>query len=58
MFWMVGIFGLLIIVIVGDWYFCGIIIIDRREGKLVNWIYLGMFDLGVIWYWINEDDCD
>lgn len=56
--WMAGTFGLLTTATVGDWYPRGTIITDRREGKPANWIYPGMFDPGVIWYWINEDDCD
>lgn len=56
--WMARTFGLLTTATVGDWYPRGTIITDRPEGKPASWIYPGMFDPGVIWYWINEDDCD
>jgi len=56
--WMERTFGLLTTATKGDWYPRGTIITDRSEGKPANWIYPGMFDPGVIWYWMNEDDCD
>ena len=56
--WLGRTFGLLTTATVGDWYPRGTIITDRAEGKPASWIYPGMFDPGVIWYWINEDDCD
>ena len=41
-----------------DWYGPGTIITDNPDQKPANWIYPEMYDPGVIWYWLNEDDCD
>lgn len=41
------------------YYFLGFIIWGDMDRCLVDWIWDGgMRDFGVIWYWVNEDDCD
>ncbi|XP_065054894.1 uncharacterized protein LOC135683537 isoform X1 [Rhopilema esculentum] len=41
-----------------DWYWWGTIISDNLEYKPAPWISSQMKNPGVIWYWVNEDDCD
>lgn len=36
----------------------GTIISDNVDLKPAYWIYPEMYEPGVIWYWMNEDDCD
>ena len=38
-----------------DW---GSIISEKKSNNPAPWIYGSMPNPGVIWYWINEDDCD
>ena len=38
-----------------DW---GSIISEKKSSNPAPWIYGSMPSPGVIWYWINEDDCD
>ena len=38
-----------------DW---GSIISEKKSNNPAPWIYGGMPNPGVIWYWVNEDDCD
>ena len=35
----------------------GTIVSDNNEHKPAPWIDSQMTDPGVIWYWLNEDDC-
>ena len=41
-----------------DWYWWGTIISDNLEYKPAPWISSPMKNPGIIWYWVNEDDCD
>ena len=38
-----------------DW---GSIISETKSNNPAPWIYGAMPNPGVIWYWVNEDDCD
>ena len=38
-----------------DW---GSIISEKTSNNPAPWIYGAMANPGVIWYWVNEDDCD
>lgn len=38
-----------------DW---GSIISEKTSNNPAPWIYGVMANPGVIWYWVNEDDCD
>ena len=38
-----------------DW---GSIISEKKSNNPAPWIYGVMANPGVIWYWVNEDDCD
>lgn len=41
------------------YYPSGSIIWGDKDFSPANWIrYGGMMNPGVIWYWVNEDDCD
>jgi len=41
-----------------NYYGTGTIITDNDKLKPAHWIYPDMYEPGVIWYWMNEDDCD
>lgn len=41
-----------------DYAWWGTIIADNNEYQPAPWISGSMSNPGVIWYWINEDDCD
>ena len=55
--WLGGRKGILTTSGTSDYAWWGTIISDNMEYKPAPWIYNQMREPGVIWYWINEDDC-
>ncbi len=41
-----------------DWWWYGTIVSDNLEYQPAPWLNGGMRNPGLIWYFVNEDDCD